>query len=102
MRAGRGVSCGDSTQCPMPNAQCPPPTTHCPPPTTRCCRTCAVTGSGERDRMAEQSISCPSCGKKMPLTRALRADIEASLRLEFTEELHRAQEDGARQAEKKL
>src|SRR5262245_25905026 len=33
--------------------------------------------------MADQSIACPSCGRKIPLTRALRADIEASLRHEF-------------------
>jgi len=28
--------------------------------------------------MADQSISCPSCGKKIPLTRALR-EIETSV-----------------------
>jgi hypothetical protein len=33
----------------------------------------------------EQSIACPSCGKKIPLTRALRADIETSLKAEFDE-----------------
>jgi hypothetical protein len=33
--------------------------------------------------MADQSISCPSCGKKIPLTRALRAEIEASVRQQF-------------------
>src|SRR5688572_7797254 len=38
--------------------------------------------------MADQSISCPSCGKKIPLTRALRAEIEASLKLQFDETLH--------------
>ena len=27
--------------------------------------------------MAEQSITCPSCGKKIPLTRALRTEIES-------------------------
>jgi hypothetical protein len=37
--------------------------------------------------MADQSISCPSCGKKIPLTRALRAEIEASLRQQFDETL---------------
>ena len=52
--------------------------------------------------MAEQSIACPSCGRKIPLTRALRAEIEASLRGEFDEELQRAQEAGAKKAEKKL
>ena len=37
--------------------------------------------------MADQSIACPSCGKRIPLTRALRADIEASLRREFDDML---------------
>jgi len=37
--------------------------------------------------VADQSISCPSCGKKIPLTRALRAEIEASLRREFDDAL---------------
>ena len=30
--------------------------------------------------MADQSIACPSCGKKIPLTRAIRAEIEESLK----------------------
>ena len=69
--------------------------------------------------MADQSISCPSCGKKIPLTRALRAEIEASLKQQFDEtlqdrerqlraqyesrleaDLQRAQADAAKQAEK--
>jgi hypothetical protein len=33
--------------------------------------------------MADQSISCPSCNRKIPLTRALRAEIESSLREQF-------------------
>jgi len=37
--------------------------------------------------MTEQSISCPSCGKKIPLTRALRAEIEQSVKQEFDEAL---------------
>ena len=37
--------------------------------------------------MAEQSIGCPSCGKKIPLTRALRAEIEQSVKQEFEETL---------------
>ena len=37
--------------------------------------------------MGEQSIACPSCGKKIPLTRALRAEIEESLRSGFDEAL---------------
>jgi hypothetical protein len=70
--------------------------------------------------MAEQAISCPSCGKKIPLTRALRAEIESSvkeqydealqerereLRSEFAEhmkaDLERAVAEAARAAEKK-
>lgn len=55
--------------------------------------------------MAEQSISCPSCGKKIPLTRALRSEIEASVRVEFErelkEEVEQARKDAARAAEKK-
>ena len=37
--------------------------------------------------MADQSVTCPGCGKKIPLTRAIRADIEASLRQQFDEDL---------------
>jgi hypothetical protein len=37
--------------------------------------------------MAEQSIACPSCGKKIPLTRALRAEIEESLKQQFDQTL---------------
>jgi hypothetical protein len=33
--------------------------------------------------MADQPISCPSCGKKIPLTRALRAEIETTLKQQF-------------------
>jgi hypothetical protein len=71
--------------------------------------------------MTDQSISCPSCGKKIPLTRALRAEIEASLKQQFDEtlldrerelrakyesrleeNLQRAQADAAKKAEKKV
>jgi hypothetical protein len=71
--------------------------------------------------MTEPSISCPSCGKKIPLTRALRSEIEASVRQEFDhtlqererelraeydsrmdESLKRAQKDAAKKAEKKV
>ncbi len=71
--------------------------------------------------MADQSISCPSCGKKIPLTRALRAEIEASLKQQFDdtlqdrerelratyesrleEDLQRAQADAAKKAEKRV
>jgi hypothetical protein len=55
--------------------------------------------------MAEQSITCPSCGRKIPLTRALRADIEASVKTEYDrqlqEELERVRKDAAKTAEKK-
>src|SRR5436190_12128843 len=54
--------------------------------------------------MAEQSISCPSCGKKIPLTRALRAEIEASVKDQYDrqleEELTRARTEAAKSAEK--
>ncbi len=71
--------------------------------------------------LADQSISCPSCGKKIPLTRALRDEIEASLKQQFDETLQgrerelratyesrleedmlRAQADAAKKAEKKV
>jgi len=56
--------------------------------------------------MTDQSITCPSCGKKIPLTRALRADIEDSLRGEFDarlqEERERAEKDAAKKVERKL
>ena len=42
--------------------------------------------------MADQSITCPGCGKKIPLTRALRAEIEESLRKQLDEAL--AQREG--------
>jgi hypothetical protein len=52
--------------------------------------------------MAEQSISCPSCGKKIPLTRALRAEIEASVREDYERrlagELDRARREAAESA----
>ena len=59
--------------------------------------------------MAEQSISCPSCGKKIPLTRALRAEIEESVEREMRakyekrreDDLRCAQKEAARKAEKK-
>ena len=37
--------------------------------------------------MTEQSIACPSCGKKIPLTRALRSEIEASVKQRFDQAL---------------
>ena len=71
--------------------------------------------------MTEQSIACPSCGKKIPLTRALRAEIEQSVKQEFDEALRarerelraqfearledglqRTQKEAAKRAEKKM
>ena len=67
--------------------------------------------------MADQSIACPSCGKKIPLSRALRAEIETSLKAEFSErerelrdefaraleaDRERAEKDGVKKAEQKL
>ena len=66
--------------------------------------------------MADQSITCTGCGKKIPLTRALRADIEDSLKREFEQDMarrerdmrtafeadrDRAEREAARQAERK-
>ncbi|CAN5738601.1 DUF2130 domain-containing protein [soil metagenome] len=70
--------------------------------------------------MADQSISCPSCGKKIPLTSALRAEIESSVKEQYAQtleqrerelrkqfdtqlqqDLERAQGEAARSAEKK-
>jgi hypothetical protein len=63
----------------------------------------------------EASIACPGCGKKIPLTRALRAEIETAVRAEFGErerelreeyeakvgrERARAEKDAAKRAEK--
>jgi hypothetical protein len=63
----------------------------------------------------DASIACPSCGKKIPLTRALRAEIENAVRVEFAErerelrdeyeakvdrERTRAERDAAKRAEK--
>ena len=54
---------------------------------------------------AEQSIACPSCGKKIPLTRALRTEIEASVKEDYerqlTEEVERARKQAGKDAEKK-
>ena len=51
--------------------------------------------------MADESFPCPSCGKKIPLTRALRAEIEESLRQQF-DEAARRQELAMRQREREL
>ena len=67
--------------------------------------------------MADQSIACPSCGRKIPLTRALRAEITTSLKQEFEdrerqlresydrrrdEDLQRAWKEAATIAEKQI
>ncbi len=67
--------------------------------------------------MADQSISCPSCGRKIPLTRALRAEITTSLKQEFEdrerqlresydrrrdEDMQRAWKEAATLAEKQI
>jgi hypothetical protein len=67
--------------------------------------------------MADQSIACPSCGKRIPLTRALRAEIEISLKAEFGErerelrqeyegkleaDRERVEKEAAKKVEKKL
>ena len=71
--------------------------------------------------MTDQSISCPSCGKQIPLTRALRSEIEASLKQQFDEtlqereralranyesrledDLQRAEAEAAKKAEKRV
>jgi ribosomal protein S26 len=43
--------------------------------------------------MADQSISCPSCGKKIPLTRALRAEIESSVKEQYAETLEKRERE---------
>ena len=43
--------------------------------------------------MAEQAISCPSCGKKIPLTRALRAEIESSVKEQYEEALEKRERE---------
>ena len=49
--------------------------------------------------MADQSIACPSCGKRIPLTRALRAEIETSLKAEFGERERELREEFERKLE---
>lgn len=55
--------------------------------------------------MADHSIACPSCGKKIPLTRALRTEIEASVKADYErqlqDELERARKEAVRTAEKR-
>lgn len=55
--------------------------------------------------MPEPSITCPSCGKKIPLTRALRAEIEATVKDDYerrlADEVERARKQASKDAEKK-
>lgn len=61
--------------------------------------------SSTRYARSEQAIACPSCGKKIPLTRALRTEIEASVKEDYerqlTEEVERARKQAGKDAEKK-
>lgn len=52
--------------------------------------------------MADQSISCPSCGKKIPLTRALRAEIETSVRERYEETFERRERELRSELDRKL
>ena len=55
--------------------------------------------------MAEPSITCPACGKKMPLTRALRTEIEASVKEDYdrrlNDEVERARKQATKDADKR-
>ena len=55
--------------------------------------------------MQEHAITCPHCGHDIALTRALRAEIEESLRAQFDErvtaEVARARQDAQKAAEKR-
>ena len=52
--------------------------------------------------MAESSITCPFCSKKIPLTRALRAEIEESMRKQFEETLAARERELSEQHELRL
>lgn len=52
--------------------------------------------------MADQSISCPSCGRKIPLTRALRAEITTSLKQEFEDRERQLRESYDRRRDEDL
>jgi len=43
--------------------------------------------------MTDQSISCPSCGKNIPLSRALRAEIESSVREQYERTLEKRERE---------
>src|SRR5215210_5950480 len=69
------------------------------------CHCSCVDSLQKRGVMAEQSIACPSCGKKIPLTRALRTEIEASVKEEYDQqlsaELERVRQEAVKAAERK-
>jgi hypothetical protein len=52
--------------------------------------------------MADQSITCPSCGKKIPLTRALRAEIESSVKEQYAETLEKRERELRAQFDRQL
>ncbi|MEO5896642.1 MAG: DUF2130 domain-containing protein [Vicinamibacterales bacterium] len=52
--------------------------------------------------MADQSISCPSCGKKIPLTSALRAEIESSVKEQYAHTLEQRERELRKQFETQL
>jgi hypothetical protein len=52
--------------------------------------------------MADQSISCPSCGKKIPLTRALRAEIETAVKEQYAETLEQRERELGLQFDRQL
>jgi hypothetical protein len=43
--------------------------------------------------MIEQSVACPHCGKKIPLTEALTHPIEEKLRKEFDSETRKSERE---------
>src|SRR3954469_14127356 len=53
----------------------------------------AIDPSTHSVRSGQASVSCPSCGSKILVTRALRAEIEASLKAEFGERERELRDD---------
>ena len=51
---------------------------------------------------AEPSVTCPSCGREIPLTQALRADIEASVKREYEAALALRERDYERQLQQAM
>lgn len=52
--------------------------------------------------MAEQTIICPKCGSRIPITKALTAQIEAGLRESFEAEAQKREKEAQAVYEKKL